>query len=144
MAEPEAHELDFDEKLNRIARDVAELVNDVRVLRTYVIDGNGKPSLLDRVTDIERNRPRDVATMNKLFKMVGTTNVKIDKFIRADQDRVITAAQAHVQQMEAIAIRKESETREKRGLWVAIGLGLLGAIVSLLAALIPVYLGSKP
>lgn len=141
MAEPEAHELDFDEKLNRIARDVAELVNDVRVLRTYVIDGNGKPSLLDRVTDIERNRPRDVATMNKLFKMVGTTNVKIDKFIRADQDRVITAAQAHVQQMEAIAIRKESETREKRGLWVAIALGLLGAIVSLLAALIPVYLG---
>ncbi len=107
-----------------------ELADGIKQLRYIVVEGNGKPALLERVAKLEHEWPHDHANIDRLFAKFEALDVKLDQLTDLERARSLANAEAHNAQMTAIENKKESSRRERIGWLVAIGSVVIGSVLS--------------
>jgi hypothetical protein len=114
-------------------------------LRTYVIDGNGKPGLLDRVSQLEAHRGEDsksISLIRKYSKAIAK-KMNAEAVRRADEverqrAREIEVKERQESQAKALADKLAAETkanRKDRIGWIIGLLGVIGGLVPEIARL---------
>jgi hypothetical protein len=107
---------------------MADMVEDIRVLRAYVIEGNGTPSLLARVTVIEERQSGHRDTVEALGDQLDGVTYKLD----AINVELRAAAAERAERAQRDLERAKKERHDRIG-WLVAAIGVGASLIQALA-----------
>jgi hypothetical protein len=110
-----------------------ELAADVKVLRHHVVEGNGKPGLLQRVAELEVHRMHDAKAVETIDLSIRNIGIKLDLEATRREAEIARQRAREAEVFEAQRKRDFQNRKDRIGWLIGAGGILAGLVQGLLS-----------